>query len=474
MKNSKVKILTAVLAVSGVASLLGSCGTKSNVTGGEGWVAYDESKAMSTKTTIKYLTNRTDLDTDGTFTKYIAEFNKVEPNITVQVTSYTDYQGTVDKALTSGSYGDVSMITITDMTQLPTYYISFGTADSFVKTGLYRDKYLYSKYYNDNIYGLPYMNTVGGIAYNTQVFKDAGVDATTLTTPEKYIAGMQKIKDSTNGLAKDTIPYYTNAKDGWTANQWEDHFVNNVITGDEDYANTHIAVDSNVWKKGVNDPHYEGTKLYFDLIAKGLTEADPTTTDWESSKVKINNGEIASMCMGNWAISQLKAAGDHPENIGYMPFPLMSADGKTHYANSGSDYSYGISKKIDDTHKEASERFVNWMVQKSGFATDQGGISMLKSDAIPDNLSAFRNCTLLVSNPAKSGCEDARAATESSSKQTLYDNGLRFGEAVADATLEGKTYDQKLAAFDADAASWNSAWATAAAKVLKQYPGCAA
>jgi len=486
MKNSKVKILTAVLAVAGVASLLGSCGTNSSVsstgnsggstlvTGGEGWVAYDESKAMSTKTTIKYLTNRTDLDTDGTFTKYIAEFNKVEPNITVQVSSYTDYQGTVDKALTSGSYGDVSMITITDMTQLPTYYISYGTSDDMIKTGLYRNEYLYSKYYNGNVYGLPYMNTVGGIAYNTQVFKDAGVDASTLTTPEKFIAAMQAIKDSDNGLAKDCIPYYTNAKDGWTANQWEDHFVNNVITGDKDYANTHIAVDTNVWKKDADDPHYEGTKLYFDLIAKGLTEDDPTTTDWESSKVKINNGKIGAMCMGNWAISQFQAAGDNPENIGYMPFPLMSKDGKTHYANSGSDYSYGISNKIDDTHKEASERFVMWMVEKSGFAADQGGISVLKSEAMPTTLSAFSDCTFLVSNPAKSGCEDARSATEASSKQTLYDNGTRFSKVVTDATLEGKTYDQKLAAFDADAASWNSAWATAAAKVLKQYPGCAA
>jgi hypothetical protein len=209
------------------------------------------------------------------------------------------------------------------------------------------------------------------------------------------------------------------------------------------------------------------------LIAKGLTEDDPATTAWEPSKAKLNNGQIGAMCMGNWAISQFQAAGSHPENIGYMPFPFMSKDGKTHYANSGSDYSYGIAKNIDDTHKEASERFVNWMVQKSGFAADQGAISVLKSDEMPTTLSAFSNCTFLISNPAKSGCEDARAATESSSKQTLYDNGLRFAQAVTDATLEGKTYDEKLAAFDKDAASWNTAWATAAEKVLKAYPGCA-
>ncbi|MFA6862090.1 MAG: ABC transporter substrate-binding protein [Bacilli bacterium] len=472
MKNSKVKILTAVLAVAGVASLLGSCGS-TKTSGGDGWVAYDDSKAMTTKTTINYWTGRTDLDSDGTFAKYIAEFNKVEPNITVKVTSYTDYVNTVDKALAGGSYGDVSMITITDMTQLPNYYISYGAADSLKSTGLYRDEYLYAKSYKGNVYGLAYMNTVSGVAYNKQVFSDAGVDASTLTTPEKFIAGMQKIKDSDNGLAKDCIPYYTNAKNGWTADAWEDNFVNNVITGDKDYANTHIAVDTNVWKKGTNDPHYEGTKLYFDLIAKSLTEDDPTTTDWESCKAKINNGQIGAMCFGNWCITQFQAAGDHPENIGYMAFPFTSTDGKTQYVNSSSDYCYGISNKIDDTHKEASERFVTWMVQKSGLAVNQGGISIMKSDPFPSTLSSLENCTLLVSNPAKSGCEDARSATESSSKQTLYDSGARFSKVVTDATLSGKTYDEKLVAFDADAASWNSAWSTAAAKVLKTYPDCA-
>ncbi|MFA7111838.1 MAG: ABC transporter substrate-binding protein, partial [Bacilli bacterium] len=288
-------------------------------------------------------------------------------------------------------------------------------------------------------------------------------DASKITTPDQFITAMQTIKDSNNGLAKNCIPYYTNAKDGWTANQWEDHFVNNVITGNLDYANSDIAVDENVWKKDVNDPHYMGTKLYFDLIAKGLTEDDPTTTDWEGCKVKINNGEIGAMVMGNWAISQFKAAGDHPENIGYMPFPFTSTSG-TRYANSGSDYCYGIASNIDDSHKEASERFVTWMVEKSGFALAEGGISTLKGDDMPSGLEAFGDCTFLVSNPAKTGYEEARSNTETISKQSLYDNGTRFSKVVADAMGTG-TYDEKLAKFDADCASWNSDWAAAAKKV---------
>lgn len=459
MKNSKSKILAVLLTTVGCFAL-GGC---NKTVGTNDWISYDSSKSMTDAVTIQFYSNRTDLEKDGTFKNYITEFNKAEPNITVKVTTMKDYQGDLEKMMSAGSYGDVSMITLTDMTQLSSYYISYGSYDDLAAAKKYRNEYLYSKYYDGQVYGLPSMNTVGGVAYNKQVFTDAGVDASALSTPDKFVEGMQKIKDSTNGKAKDCIPYYTNAHDGWTANQWEDHFVNNVITGNLDYANNDIAIDSNVWKKDSNDPHYMGSKLYFDLIAKGLVEESPTASDWESSKVKINEGKIGAMVMGNWAISQFKAAGDNPDDIGYMPFPFTATDG-TRYANSGSDYSYGISCKTDNLHREASERFVNWMVEKSGYALSQGGISVLKSDDMPSGLEAFSDCTFLVSNPAKTGWEDARANTESISKQALYDNGTRFSQIVAIATGTG-TYDEKLASFNTTADTWNTAWAAAAAKV---------
>ena len=53
-----------------------------------------------------------------------------------------------------------------------------------------------------------------------------------------------------------------------------------------------------------------------------LAEADPTTTDWEGSKPRINNGQIGAMVLGSWAIVQMQAAGDHADDIGYMPFPI--------------------------------------------------------------------------------------------------------------------------------------------------------
>ncbi len=411
--------------------------------------------------TIKFLSNRTDLDSNGTYARYIAKFNEKYPDIKVQVKTMTDYAGDLEKMLTSGDYGDVSMISITAAEQLPNYYVSFGKATDLEATGKYRNGYLYSKYYNGEVYGMPSMNTVSGIVYNKQVFADASIDVSTIKTPDDFLAAMQKIKDSDNGKAKDCIPYYTNAREGWIADQWEDHLSGGLLTGDENYRNNTMCDDKNAWKKDANDSHYIGTKLYFDLMAKGLTETDHTTTDWEGSKAKINNGEIGCMVLGNWAIKQCKEAGSNPDDIGYMPFPFVASDGK-HYATSGSDYSYGISKK--SKKQEAAKKFVTFMVEESGYAEDEGGISVMANDAMPSGLEAFANCEFLVQGPATSKYTGVIEKVEELSGLKLYDSGARFSKVVTAAT-GSNSYDEKLKAFNALTDGWNSKWVEAVDKV---------
>ncbi len=447
--NKKFKLTTCLLSALAIVSLVG-CNN-----GGD--------EDLSGPVTIKFLSNRTDLDSNGTFAKYIAKFNEKYPKITVQVKTMKDYSGDLEKMLTAGDYGDVSMITITDTEQLPNYYISFGKATDLEATGKYRNGYLYSKYYDGEVYGLPSMNNVSGIAYNKQVFKDAGVDAANIKTPEQFLEAMQKIKDSNNGKAKDCIPYYTNAKDGWTSDQWEDHLSGGLTTGDSDYRNNTMCEDKNAWKKDSNDAHYIGTKLYFDLMAKGLTEEDHNTTDWEGSKVKINQGQIGCMVMGNWSISQFKDAGDCPDDIGYMPFPLTASNGK-HYAASGSDYAYGISSNIDKKHQEAAKKFVTFMVEESGYAQAEGGISLMAKDAMPDGLEAFENCEFIVQGPAKTAYTGIIGKIEDVSGLKLYDSGSRFSKVVTVASTNG-SYSEKLKAFDALCSDWNAKWSQAVDKV---------
>ena len=61
-------------------------------------------------TTIKWLHHKTDRQEDGTIENYIAEFNKVYPNITVETEAITDYAEDSLLRLSSGNWGDIMFI----------------------------------------------------------------------------------------------------------------------------------------------------------------------------------------------------------------------------------------------------------------------------------------------------------------------------------------------------------------------------
>ena len=118
----------------------------------------------------------------------------------------------------------------------------------------------------------------------------------------------------------------------------------------------------------------------------------------------INEGNIGCMVLGSWAIIQMQEAGDHADDIGYMPFPI-TVDGKQ-YASASADYAYGINVNSTADEKKASAAFIKWLTEKSGYAYDQGGIPIVKGETYPETLSAFTNVTLVMDNPTPTGEED--------------------------------------------------------------------
>jgi ABC-type glycerol-3-phosphate transport system substrate-binding protein len=123
----------------------------------------------------------------------------------------------------------------------------------------------------------------------------------------------------------------------------------------------------------------------YDIAAAGLIEEDPTTTDWESSKARLGNGEIATMFLGSWAIVQMRDAADDPDDVGYMPFP--SAVEGTFYSTAGGDYKFGVASNSDN--KEAARAWIDWFVDESNYAVDQGGIPPRFTDPFPEELAEF-------------------------------------------------------------------------------------
>ena len=429
MRKAMKKFVAMAVAATMVVSMA-ACGNSDKKKDGEG---------LSGK--ITFLTNRTDLDNDGTYEELIAKFNEKYPDVTVEVQSITDYAGELATRMQTKEYGDVLMIPdAVPKSEYGKYFESFGTVEELSEK--YREGYLYSKYYDGQVYGLAYMCTVQGIVYNKAVFAQAGVTELP-KTPDEFLSALKKIKDNT-----EAIPYYTNANSGWTLDQWEDHTAG-TITGNANYKNNELPHDVNAFSEGGS--HYVVAKLLYDIITKGLCEADPTTCDWEASKLKLNNGEIACMVLGSWAISQMKEAGPNADNVGYMPFPY-SVDGKQ-YATSGTDYCYAVNKNSEN--KEAAKAFVQFMVDESGLALDQGGISLLKNDPMPSGLEEFANVEFVVDKPATDENNGLLDEVQQVSGITLYDNGSRLNGVVDIARgASSQTFEEYMAAL---AKKWTEA-----------------
>lgn len=76
---------------------------------------------------------------------------------------------------------------------------------------------------------------------------------------------------------------------------WDD-YIGGTATGDAKYLNQVLEHTKNPFKDPGDGTHaYNVYKILYDAVADGLTEDDYSTTDWESSKGKMNNGEIATM-----------------------------------------------------------------------------------------------------------------------------------------------------------------------------------
>ena len=337
---------------------------------------------------ITVLTNRTDL-VDNVFLEYAEAFEKVYPDYEVEFEAMTDYPGIVRIRMNTEDYGDVLNIPNTiSPRQLPEFFAPLGTVEE-----LGEDFRGVTEMAFDGItYGIPVSINAQGVLYNRRIWREAGITELP-QTPEEFLEALHLIRDNT-----DSIPYYTNYAAGWPLVQWENHRTS--IAGDPDFVNTLIHTDDPF---SPGRPHYVLYKLMYDVVAEGLTEEDPTTTGWESSKIRLNNGEIATMILGSWAIPQMQEAGPNSDDVAYMPFP-SNIDGQI-FAAAGGDYKMGINIHSDD--QEAARAYLDWFVTETGFAAATGGIPPHRSEDMPEVLRAFQDLGVqFVSNdPAPAGEE---------------------------------------------------------------------
>ncbi|MBI9050358.1 MAG: carbohydrate ABC transporter substrate-binding protein [Anaerolineaceae bacterium] len=326
--------------------------------------------------TLTVLSNRTDLDEDGTLAQYSDAFSALYPGVTVEWETMTDYVGEVETRMNTTEYGDVLLLPPALVAEkFPQFLTPLGSVDDLGE----KYNFIHEATFEGTVYGIAVVGNGQGLLYNKEVFEAAGI-AEIPNTPEAFQAALALIKENT-----DAIPLYTNYAAGWPLTQWDSQL--GSVSGNPDTKNLDIPHMDAPFAAG--EVEYTIYKVLYDAVAEGYTEEDPTTTDWETSKTMIANGEIGVMALGSWAISQMQAAaesvGNDPSIIGYMPFPT-NIDGNQ-YASAGGDYKIGIN--VNSENQEIAQVFLTWFLDESNFAYDQGGIPPLKSAALPSNYDAF-------------------------------------------------------------------------------------
>lgn len=393
---------------------------------------------------IHFAYHRTDIP--DKLNGYVAEFQKIYPNVEIEYELITDY---AENALMRVDNTDWTIMGIPTVQkdELSKYFVPLGSLETL--STMYN--FMSSWSFDGVCYGIPSTGNANGVLYNKRIFAEAGVTELP-KTPDEFIAALKAVKEKT-----DAIPLYTNYAAGWTMGAW-DAYIGVAATGKDTYMNQDLPHAKDPFAdQGNGTGPYAVYKILYDAAAEGLIEDDYTTTDWEGCKPMLNNGQIASMVLGSWAFTQMRDAegGEHPEDVGYMAFPI-SIDGKQ-YAPAGGDYNFAINAKASYEEKLASLYYLKWLTHESGFAYSEGGVPIDKNGEYPDLYAAFDGIDMLSDADALPGEETLLSEMNAESELNLNNAG---NTKVQEIIEHGFNHDKD---FDDIMADWNTAWSDAQA-----------
>ena len=207
---------------------------------------------------------------------YIEGFEQKYPDAEVNFTYYSDYENEVAQRIQAGNYGDVLLIPgSVPSGDYDKYFEPLGSYQEFNVKYNFMEQ---SKFKGDIIYGIPSFAYLSGIAYNREVFDEAGITKMPDNINE-FIADMQLIKEHT-----DAIPLYTNYNYDWAMTYWET-FPYIEMTGNAGYRYGTFLYTENPFQSG--STHYKVYGLLYDLAALGCIEDNVLYSDWEESKTML-------------------------------------------------------------------------------------------------------------------------------------------------------------------------------------------
>lgn len=453
MRKKLKRLVCIAMATVMLCSVVG-CGAKEENNANSDRVNVNQAEATTQEATteeveedvvvITVLTDKTQL-VSTKLAEYKSVFEESQENVVVEFEAVKNYEEELTKRLKSGDYGDVLLIPDSvSNDELVKYFEPLGTVEELSEA--YDEKYLQERTVDGVVYGLPRYANVLGIAYNEVVFAKAGV-VDLPATPGEFLSALKKIQNTQSGV----IPYYTGYKNGEWLWQWQGHAWG-AVTGNADYRNNGIVTEVDPFT--AEKPNYIVHKLLYDIVKNGLCETYTEGENWKPLYRLLNRGDIGCMALSSDYIHDLQIADVNPDDVSFMPFPY-SIDGKQ-YATVEIDYCYAINKSSEN--KEIAREWIDYMLNKSGFAKSEGAISIKKKAALPDVLANFEDVEFVVNNPATD--ENAGRYDELNALSGIYlDKDVEKNRLILSALGESEE------TFEDIMNDWNTRWQNALAGV---------
>ncbi|MEN2740148.1 ABC transporter substrate-binding protein [Microbacterium sp. X-17] len=305
--RTPIRTLVAFGAIAVAATTLAACSSAGSSAGDGG------------KVTITYQTENSPGTTDAA-QKFVAAFEKANPNITVKLDTRpqgTDGDNLIKTQLSTGEEDDVFLYNSGSLLQAlhPDDTLVDLSGESWASAVLPDFKNAVST--DKGMYGAPWGTSLaGGVMYNKKVYDQLGL--TVPTTWADFIANSKKIKDA--GI----VPILQTYGDTWTSQLFVLGDFANVTAQDPNWAQQYNANDPNA--KYSKQPALQGFLNTQDVFTQGLVNQDYASLTNVNGLKELALGTAAQYPILSSTLASLQQSNpDKVNDIGFFALPAQSA-----------------------------------------------------------------------------------------------------------------------------------------------------
>lgn len=208
--------------------------------------------------------------------------------------------------------------------------------------------------YDGEVYGIPLqIDTTQHLYYSKSILADAGIDPTTFTTWDDFLAAFEQLE------AAGITPIAYGNSEGWPGSQWFYAFLGRTAGAKK----VNQLVSRNCGYKWTDSDIVEAAQLYTDLSDKNYFSAGKSSDDSNTAQSTFLSGKAAFFGFGSWFVPSISEA-PNPDDYAMVEIPeVPGGNGGAHdgLLNSGG---IAISTAAKSPEKlEAALTFLEWVSQ---------------------------------------------------------------------------------------------------------------